>query len=121
MGRLLIRTSLNEGTPMSFYNPADPDFPFTIGIEEEYQVIDPETRELRSYITQILEQGQTILREQIKPEMHQSIVEVGTHPCRTVQEARAEVTRLRGTVAALAAKQGLRIAAAGTHPISSWM
>ena len=52
---------------MSFYDPMSADFPFTIGIEEEYQVVDPETRELRSYITQILERGQMILREQIKP------------------------------------------------------
>jgi len=106
---------------MSFYDPMSPDFPFTIGIEEEYQVIDPETRELRSYITQILDRGQTILREQIKPEMHQSIVEVGTHPCRTVAEARAEVLKLRGTIASLSAVHNLKIAAAGTHPISSWM
>src|SRR5918912_3907183 len=106
---------------MSFSDPMSADFPFTIGIEEEYQVVDPVTRELRSYITQILERGQVILREQIKPEMHQSIVEVGTRPCRTVQEARAEVTYLRGTIAALAAKHDLKIVAAGTHPISSWM
>jgi carboxylate-amine ligase len=102
-------------------NPLSPSFPFTIGIEEEYQVVDPETRELRSYITQILEKGQTILREQIKPEMHQSIIEVGTHPCRNVTEARAEVVRLRGTISALANIHGLKIVAAGTHPISSWM
>src|SRR5215208_3742950 len=106
---------------MSFSDPTSADFPFTLGIEEEYQVVDPETRELRSYITQILEQGQMILREQIKPEMHQSIVEVGTRPCRTVHEARAEVVRLRGAIAGLAAQQGLHIVAAGTHPISSWM
>ncbi len=106
---------------MSIYDPMSPDFPFTIGIEEEYQVVDPQTRELRSYITQILERGQVILREQIKPEMHQSIVEVGTQPCRTIQQARAEVVRLRGVVSALSAQHGLRIVAAGTHPISSWM
>ena len=106
---------------MSIYDPTSPDFPFTIGIEEEYQVVDPETRELRSYITQILDRGRTILREQIKPEMHQSIVEVGTQPCRTIQEARAEVVRLRSTIAALAASHDLKIVAAGTHPISSWM
>ena len=47
---------------MSYLDPMSPDFPFTIGIEEEYQVIDPETRELRSYITQILERGQTTPR-----------------------------------------------------------
>jgi carboxylate-amine ligase len=106
---------------MSLYDPMSPDFAFTLGIEEEYQVIDPDTRELRSYITQILDRGQTILREQIKPEMHQSIVEVGTHPCRTASEARAEVLKLRGTIASLAAVHNLKIAAAGTHPISSWM
>ncbi|NWG21145.1 MAG: carboxylate-amine ligase [Chloroflexi bacterium] len=106
---------------MTSYNPAAPDFPFTIGIEEEYQVVDPHTRELRSYITQILDRGRMILREQIKPELHQSMVEVGTQPCRTVQEARAEVTRLRGTIAGLARQHGLTIIAAGTHPISSWM
>jgi carboxylate-amine ligase len=91
------------------------------GIEEEYQIIDPETRELRSYITQILEPGRTILREQIKPEMHQSIVEVGTRPCRTISEARAEIRHLRGTIAGLADRHGLKIVAAGTHPFSSWM
>jgi carboxylate-amine ligase len=106
---------------MTSYNPAAPDFPFTIGIEEEYQVVDPQTRELRSYITQILERGQMILREQIKPELHQSMVEVGTQPCRNVQEARAEVVRLRGAIAGLAAQHDLRIIAAGTHPISTWM
>ncbi len=106
---------------MTSYNPAAPDFPFTIGIEEEYQVVDPHTRELRSYITQILDRGRMILREQIKPELHQSMVEVGTQPCRTVHEARAEVVRLRSTIAGLARQHGLTIISAGTHPISSWM
>ena len=92
----------------------------TIGIEEEYQIIDPETRELRSYITQILEEGRLILREQVKPELHQSIVEVGTEVCRTPAEARQELIKLRGTIIQLAAKHGLKIAAAGTHPFSSW-
>lgn len=92
----------------------------TIGIEEEYQIIDPQTRELRSYITQILEEGRLVLREQVKPELHQSIVEVGTNICKTPAEARAELVHLRGTIMGLAAKNGLKIAAAGTHPFSSW-
>jgi carboxylate-amine ligase len=92
----------------------------TIGIEEEYQIIDPQTRELRSYITQILEEGRLILREQVKPELHQSIVEVGTEVCKTPADARAELVKLRGTIIQLAAKHDLRIAAAGTHPFSSW-
>ncbi len=106
---------------MSIYNPLDSDFAFTLGIEEEYQIIDPETRELRSYITQFLEDGQTFMREQVKAELHQSIIEVGTRPCRTISEARAEVRHLRGSVAGLAANNGLKIAAAGSHPFSSWM
>ncbi len=92
----------------------------TIGIEEEYQIIDPETRELRSYITEILEQGRMIFREQVKPELHQSIVEVGTTVCNTPAEARTELVRLRRTIIELAAKNSLKIAAAGTHPFSSW-
>ena len=106
---------------MSFYDPLSKDFPFTIGIEEEYQIVDPRTRELRSYVSQILEEGQLILREQLKPEMMQSVVEAGTHVCHTADEARAELVRLRGTIASLAHKQGLTIAASGTHPFSSWM
>jgi glutamate---cysteine ligase / carboxylate-amine ligase len=93
----------------------------TIGVEEEYQIIDPETRELRSYITQILDQGQLVLREQVKPELHQSVVEVGTEVCKTPAEARAELVRLRRTVIDLAGRDGLKIAAAGTHPFSSWL
>jgi carboxylate-amine ligase len=92
----------------------------TIGIEEEYQIIDPKTRELRSYITQILEDSHLILREQVKAELHQSMVEVGTEVCRTPAEARAELIRLRREIRRLAGRSGLEIAAAGSHPFSSW-
>jgi len=93
---------------------------FTIGIEEEFQVIDPETRELRSHMQQIVEGGKILLKEQIKAEMHQSVVEVGTNICENIDEARREVTYLRRIIADLAGKSGLRIAAAGTHPFSLW-
>jgi len=92
----------------------------TIGIEEEYQIIDPVTRELRSYITEILQAEDVILRE-VKPELHQSIVEVGTTVCRTPVEAGNELRRLRKLVHGLAARKGLCIGAAGTHPFSSWL
>lgn len=105
---------------MSMFDPLSSDFPFTIGIEEEYQIVDCETRELDSYVTKMLEDGRTILREQVKPEMLQSVVEVGTNVCRTIDEARADLVNLRGTIAALAAKQCKRIVAAGTHPFSHW-
>jgi len=91
----------------------------TIGIEEEYQVIDPKTLELKSYITEIL-QGDKVIMDEIKPELHQSMVEVGSKVCRSPQELRAEIVRLRGMVMDLAAKSGLVIAAAGTHPFSLW-
>jgi glutamate---cysteine ligase / carboxylate-amine ligase len=92
----------------------------TLGIEEEYQIIDPETRELRSYITEILK-GDAYLLGEIKPELHQSMVEVGSKVCRTPAEVRSELVRLRRLVIDLAAKGGLRVAAAGTHPFSNWM
>ena len=92
----------------------------TLGIEEEYQIIDPATRELKSYITQILEDGKLTLKEQIKAELHQSMVEVGTEICHTPAEARAELVKLRSAITGLAGKHGLVIAAAGTHPFSSW-
>jgi carboxylate-amine ligase len=91
----------------------------TIGIEEEYQIIDPATRELRSYITEILKEDSLVLGE-VKPELHQSMVEVGTKVCRNPAEVRAELVRLRRLVMDLAAKKGLKVAAAGTHPFSAW-
>lgn len=94
---------------------------FSIGIEEEYQIIDPQTRELKSYITELLEAGKMTLREQVKAELHQSIVEVGTSVCHSAAEARAELVRLRKGVMELAGRNGLKIAAAGSHPISSWV
>lgn len=92
----------------------------TLGIEEEYQIIDPQTGELRSFITEMLEEGKLILREQVKPELHQSIIEVGSSVCQTPAELRTELVRLRGALIELANKNGLKIAAAGTHPFSHW-
>ncbi len=94
---------------------------FTIGIEEEYQTIDPHTRDLRSHLeAEILEQGKLLLKERVKAEMHQSVVEVGTGICRNIQEAREDVTELRRGIIQLARANGLRLAAAGTHPFADW-
>jgi len=91
----------------------------TLGIEEEYQIIDPATHELRSYITEIL-QGDHMVLGEVKPELHQSMVEIGSKVCHNPAEVRSELVRLRGIVMDLAAKDGLVIAAAGTHPFSCW-
>ena len=93
---------------------------FTLGIEEEFQTIDPITRELRSHMSKIVEGGQITLHERVKEEMHQAVVEVGTNICHNIQEARAEVTELRKHIIELADQQNLRVAAAGTHPFSDW-
>ena len=94
---------------------------FTLGIEEELQLIDGETRELRSHIQEIIEGGKMILKEHLKAELHQSIVELGTGICQDARAARVEVTQLRSDLATLATRQGLQIASAGTHPFSHWM
>ncbi|RYZ79209.1 MAG: YbdK family carboxylate-amine ligase, partial [Proteobacteria bacterium] len=93
---------------------------FTLGIEEEFQTIDPNTGELRSHMSKIVDGGQIVLHERVKAEMHQAVVEVGTNICRNIQEARQEVTYLRQMIIELAEKQNLKIAAAGTHPFSDW-
>jgi carboxylate-amine ligase len=93
----------------------------TIGIEEEYQTIDPETRDLRSHIgLEILEQGKAVLIERVKPEMHQSVVEVGTRICRNIQEAKEEIRLIRHQMVQLAHQNGLRLAAAASHPFADW-
>ncbi|HEV7682163.1 MAG TPA: carboxylate-amine ligase [Pyrinomonadaceae bacterium] len=93
---------------------------FTLGIEEEFQIVDPQTRELRSHVSEFLEEGKMLLGEQIKPEMIQSMIEVGTGVCKNIQEARADITRLRSIISGLAGKTGLVIVAASTHPFSHW-
>lgn len=93
---------------------------FTLGIEEEFQVIDPETKQLKSHIARLFEKGESRLKEQIKRELHQPIIEVGTTICADIGEARREVTKLRREIVGLAHNAGLRIAAAGTHPITHW-
>src|SRR5216117_3655899 len=93
---------------------------FTIGIEEEFAIVDPETRELQSHIQEILEGGKVMLKEQIKPEMHQSVVELGTEICDSISCARDHVIELRSKLAQLAGNSGLKIASVGTHPFSHW-
>ena len=65
---------------------------FTLGIEEEFMIIDPVTRELQSHIQTIFDEGKTVLKENFKPEMHASVIETGTNICKNIQEARTEVT-----------------------------
>lgn len=93
---------------------------FTIGVEEEFQIVDPDTWELRSHVSELLNASGHSLGDRIKRELHQSIVEVGTTICADVTELDEEICRIRRDLTASAERVGLRIAAAGTHPFSNW-
>jgi glutamate---cysteine ligase / carboxylate-amine ligase len=94
---------------------------FTIGIEEEYMTIDPVSRDLRSHIhAEIIEKGKRLLEQRVRPEMHQSVIEVGTRVCRNIKEAKEDIKKERRDMIALAKENGLRLAAAATHPFADW-
>ncbi len=95
--------------------------PLTLGIEEEYQIIHPDTRDLHSYVQEFLDQGRQVFPDgQLKPEFLQSQIEVGSYVCRNVKELREDVVRLRTKVSSLATDNNLRISAASTHPFAIW-
>ncbi len=93
---------------------------FTIGVEEEYMVLDPSTKELKSHQQAIVNEGQKKFKDKIKAEMHQAVVEVGTDICKNVDEAFNEIQTLRTGVSEIAKGLGFSIGASGTHPFSLW-
>ncbi len=94
---------------------------FTLGIEEEYQTVDPESRDLRSHIhAEIIEKGKLLLQERVKAEMHQSVVEVGTSVCANIKDAKEELKKLRRDMIRLSRENGLWLASAATHPFADW-
>ncbi len=95
--------------------------PLTLGVEEEYQIIDPETRNLHAYISEFLSlDEQRDKKIDLKPEFMQSQVEVGSNVCSDVKEVRKEIIRLRRSVIEMAEENGVQIAAASTHPFARW-
>src|SRR6187455_1172111 len=93
---------------------------FTLGVEEEYMVVDPETRELKSHEQKIVHEGQKVIKDKVKAEMHQAVVEVGTDICADADEAWQDVAALRKTISEIAGGLGFAMGAAGTHPFSHW-
>jgi len=93
---------------------------FTLGVEEEYMVLDPETRELKSHEQKIVHEGQKVIKDKVKAEMHQAVVEVGTDICADADEAWQDVAALRKTISEIAGGLGFAMGAAGTHPFSHW-
>ncbi len=94
----------------------------SIGIEEEYQIVDPQTRELRSYITEFIDKGKLVMMEcELKPELHQAMVELGTPVCRNIEQVKEALIKQRRFICRLAQSKGVEIVAASTHPFSRWM
>jgi glutamate---cysteine ligase / carboxylate-amine ligase len=93
---------------------------FTVGVEEEYQIVERETRELHSRQENILPEARAAVGERATSEMYLSQIEIGTPVCRSLAEVRGELVRLRREVIAAAEREGNGIAAAGTHPFSHW-
>ena len=92
----------------------------TMGIEEEYQIIDSDTRELKSFISEFLEKGAMIFKDQVKPELLQSQIEIGSNVCRNIDELEDDLKSIRSSLGSFVQKSGNKMAAAGTHPFSHW-
>ncbi len=91
---------------------------WTLGVEEEYQIINPQTRHLSPREAQILPIAEARLGEQVTTEFHQSQIEIATPVCETLADVRAQLKRSRQAVIEAAKRDGKQIAAAGTHPFS---
>jgi len=100
---------------------SDKEPSFTIGIEEEYLLVDPKTRDLADEPPEELwAECEERLGDLIKPEFLKSQIEVATGVCQTIDDGREDLSRLRKTVADVASKHGLAPIAASTHPFSQW-
>lgn len=94
---------------------------FTVGVEEEFLLVDPKTGQLSTGSCEVVSAAQATLDEsELEPELQQSQVETGTPVCRSLQELRRELSRLREEAAAAARQHGSVIAASGSHPFSGW-
>jgi len=93
---------------------------FTLGVEEEFQIVDAETRALKSHISQMFLRGQEALPDKLRPELHRSVIEIGSKVCADIREARHEVAHTRAVLCRLAREEGLRVVSAGTHPFTHW-
>ena len=91
---------------------------FTLGVEEEYQIVHPQTRALRPRAERLLPQAQQTLGEDAQPELYRAQIEMATPVCDTLADLRAALVRGRQAILQAAAQDGHRIAAAGTHPFS---
>lgn len=93
---------------------------FTLGIEEEYLLVDRKTRDLVAAPDNLMAECQKVLESRVSPEFLQCQIEVGTGVCKTIPEARTELVELRKTIAGIADSHGLAPLAVATHPFADW-
>jgi carboxylate-amine ligase len=93
---------------------------FTLGVEEEYQIVDASTRALVGRESRLLPVAAATLGDAVQPELQSSMIEIATPVCKTLADVRRELSRARRGVIDAAVENGSRIAAAGTHPFSAW-
>ncbi len=93
---------------------------FTVGVEEEFQMVDKNTGQLASSVHAILDQGMPILGDNIKAEMLQSAVEIATNVCPNIAALRLDLKHMRTVLAQLVEAEGLALISAGTHPVARW-
>ncbi len=93
---------------------------FTVGVEEEYLIVDAVTGELRPRAASVLPAARQVLGDQVQPELSQSQIEVETTVCQTLEEVRSELVRLRTEVASAALQAGSLVVASGSHPFADW-
>ena len=92
---------------------------YTLGVEEEYMLLDGESFDLVQHVDTVLSAAQNgELTDRIGPELMQSVVEISTPVCESVADVDAELRKLRGLVSGIAGERGMRVGSAGTHPFS---
>nr|BBH89943.1 putative glutamate--cysteine ligase 2 [Thermosporothrix sp. COM3] len=93
---------------------------FSFGVEEEYQIIDPLTRDMSSQAEPVIQEAKKILGNDVQFEIHLSQIEIATPICSTLNEAKQHLVRLRKGVIDAASRFDCRIASSGSHPFSHW-
>jgi len=94
--------------------------PYTIGVEEELMIVDAETLDLSNSIESLLKGIPQDLVGEVKPELLESVCEIATTPCKNTQEVGEQLRELRRATQETAAREGLAIGSAGTHPFAMW-
>ena len=114
----IMETGFAAGGSVLDHNFGKSD-PYTLGVEEEYMLLDGETLDLVQHVEAVLEAAHGgEFERRVNPELMQSVLEIATPVCRTAAEVEVELRKLRAYVTGIARERGMRVGSAGTHPFS---